>query len=223
MSRLLVTQSLLSSWAYMFDCYEGCEDDAKNDFVATLRREQTPPNEAMQNGIDFENLVYSISSGSFCPKFCEEGINPITGEAEGHLVYPKWYTGAKKVADIIMGAPVQVKTSCPLTVDGQDFLLYGILDSLKAGTIYDVKFLNSSMGGSDLYGKYLDSPQHPAYFRLIPEANNFKYLVSDGQDIYIEEYTRKQTRPIEEFIHEFFSSISGTEFEKLYRENWEAR
>ena len=205
MSRLLVTQSLLSSWAYMFDCYEGCEDDAKDDFVATLRREQNPPTDAMQNGIDFENLVYSISSGNYDP------------------VFHKWYTGAKKVADIIMGAPVQVKASCPLTVDGQDFLLYGILDSLKAGTIYDVKFLNSSMGGSDLYGKYLDSPQHPAYFRLIPEANNFKYLVSDGQDIYIEEYTRKQTRPIEEFIHEFFSSISGTVFEKLYRENWEAR
>ena len=70
-------------------------------------------------------------------------------------------------------------------------LLYtSILDALKAGTIYDVKYLNKSMGSAELAWKYLESAQHPAYFYIVPEAHEFKYLVSDGKDLYIEQYPR---------------------------------
>lgn len=202
MERFLMTQSLLSAWAYQFDCFEGNEDDAQAEFLRTLRREPGETTEAMLNGRDFEDRVYSAAEGK-----------TIRSDA-------KWRTGALAIADIIRGAQIQVKLSREIKVDGMTFLLYGILDALKAGTIYDVKFMSKSMNSADVYGKYLDSAQHPAYFYLVPEATEFKYLVSDGEDIYIETYSREDTRPISAFIHEFIASIKQQGLMDVYKEHW---
>lgn len=202
MERYLITQSLLSAWAYTFDCYEGGEEDAMADFLATLNREKREPSEAMLNGIAFENAVYAHASGA--ARFLPKG----------------WENGVRQVAEIIQGAPVQVKAQKEITVDGMTFLVFGILDALKAGTIYDVKFVNKKFGGLELAGKYLDSAQHPAYFYLVPEATEFKYLVSDGEDIYIETYRREDTRPIGEIISQFVASLRDMGLFDLYREKW---
>lgn len=202
MARYLMTQSLLSSWAYTFDCFEGCEEDAQADFLRTLRREPGEQTEAMLNGISFETGVY-LAAANLPDKPNE-----------------KWINGTKTVADIIRGAQVQVKVSREIVVDGMSFLLYGILDALKAGVIYDVKFLNKSMNSADLYGKYLNSAQHPAYFYLVPNATEFQYLVSDGEDVYIERYQRDQTRGIDEIIHDFIDSITKQGLLDLYKEKW---
>lgn len=205
MQRYLITQSLLSAWAYTFDCYEGCEESAQEDFLRVLRREKGEQTEAMLNGISFENAVYATANGK---------LNPT-----GH----KWEVGIRQVADIIKGAPVQVKAQSEITVDGIDFLVYGILDALKAGTIYDVKFKNKSFGSLDLAGDYLNSPQHPAYFYIVPEASEFKYLVSDGFDIYIETYRREDTAFIGDIIREFIESITIMDLLDLYKEKWQAK
>lgn len=202
MARYLMTQSLLSSWAYTFDCFEGCEEDAQADFLRTLRREPGEQTEAMLNGISFETGVY-LAAANLPDKPNE-----------------KWINGTKTVADIIRGSQVQVKVSREIVVDGMSFLLYGILDALKAGVIYDVKFLNKSMNSADLYGKYLNSAQHPAYFYLVPNATEFQYLVSDGEDVYIERYQRDQTRGIDEIIHDFIDSITKQGLLDLYKEKW---
>lgn len=64
MGRYLMTHSLLSSWLYTMkgNPYEDMttERDPMAEFMLTLRREPTPTTEAMQNGIDFEDLVTSI-------------------------------------------------------------------------------------------------------------------------------------------------------------------
>lgn len=203
MERYLITQTLLSSWAYQFNAAEGFEEEAKEDFLRTLRREKREPNENMKNGIEFEDEVYMAAAIPRPP-------------------HKKWEDGILKVAHIIKGAPVQVKASRELQVGDMTFLVYGILDALKAGTIYDVKFLNSSMGSSELAGKYLESPQHPAYFYLVPEAFEFQYLVSDGKDLYIEKYTRDESRHISEFIAEFINSITQLGLLDIYKENWRA-
>ncbi|MBQ0124737.1 MAG: hypothetical protein KBS59_00240 [Clostridiales bacterium] len=205
MSKYLLTQSLLSAWGYMHDCYEGCEDDAVESFISTLRREQTPTTEVQQNGIDFEDEVYKVSHG--LPR-------------EPH---PEWEEGIQAVAQRIKGAPNQIRVSRDLTVDGTDFLVYGKLDALSAGTIYDVKFSNKSFNSTDIYGKYLESPQHPTYFYCVPEANKFIYLVSDGKDLYTEEYTRQNTRSLESVVREFMSDVSSMKLFDTYREFWEAR
>ena len=202
MPRYLITQSLVSSWAYMFDCFEGCEDDAQQEFLQTLRREPKENSEAMQKGIAFENAVYAEVAG--IPR------KPID----------KWERGIKAVASIIRGAKVQVRASRPLEVDGTEFLVYGILDALRAGTIYDVKFSTEYLGSYDAYGKYINSPQHPFYFHLIPGAREFQYLLSDGDDYYIEVYRREQTKSAAEIISEFIRSITEMGLLDTYKEKW---
>ena len=203
--KYLITQSLLSAWAYQFDCVEGYEEEARESFLRTLRREKEEPTDAMLNGIEFENAVYATAAGTMDPT--------------GH----KWEKGIQKVAKYLKNAPVQVKVSSDIRVDGMDFLLYGILDALKAGTIYDVKFLNKSIGSAELAGKYLESAQHPAYFYLVPDALAFRYLVSDGEDIYIESYLRQDTRYIGDYIHDFLLSITTDGLLDTYKEYWQAQ
>ena len=221
MARYLITQSLLSSWNYVFDCFEGYEDEAREEFMQTLRREKGEQSEAMLKGIAFENLCYSIADGSFRPGFeLSTPCEPNSGEPMERRFYPPGYQGACKVAEYIKGAPVQVRSQREITVDGMDFLVYGVLDALKAGTIYDVKFKNKSFGSLDLAGSYLDSPQHPAYFYIVPEASEFKYLVSDGTDIYVETYYREHTPFISDIIHDFIDSLAGWGLLDLYKEKW---
>ena len=202
--RYLITQTLLGSYQYLFSVDPEYFEGALADFEATLRRERREPTEAMLNGINFENLVYAKANGISC---------------EPHK---KWQEGINLVASVIKGAQIQVKAKRELTVNCTDFLLYGILDGLKAGVIYDVKFLNKGIGGAELAGKYLNSPQHPAYFALIPEANMFQYLVSDGKDIYVETYLREQTESIEKHIQEFMQGIEAMCLLDVYKAHWQA-
>lgn len=205
MARYLITKSLISSWQYIFDCAEGYEDDAYNDFLSALRREERETPEAAQNGIAFENAVYRSAAG------------------KPYGSFPAWEQGIQKVASIIRGATVQVRVQREITVDGTEYLVYGILDALKAGIIYDVKFKNRSFSGLDLAGNYLESPQHPAYLYMVPEAREFQYLVSDGEDLYVEKYTREDTRFIGDIIGEFIRSITGMGLLDEYHKYWATR
>ena len=206
--KLLITQSLLSAWSYLYACQEGQEDNAREDFERTLRRERSEPTEAMQNGIDFEREVYKKAAR--LPRKPHE----------------KWERGIDAVATVIKGAPVQVKLSRDIEVSGRKFLLYGILDALKAGIIYDVKFTNKSLTSSSpsySVGKYLESAQHPVYFGLVPEAYEFHYLVSDGVDLCTEAYRREASRPVTEIIAEFMASVESMGLLPLYMEKWAAK
>ena len=204
MAKYLITQSLLSAWGYMFDCQEGAEEEAKVDFLATLDRQKKEPTQAMLNGLSFEDQVYAQAHG--LPRAPHE----------------QWERGIRKVAEIIGNAPVQVKAKREIEVCGMTFLVYGILDALQAGIIYDVKFRNKSLGSDDIYGKYLSSPQHPAYFYIVPEATEFQYLVSDGDDVYKETYTRENTRFIGDIIREFVASMESMGLMERYKQNWVA-
>lgn len=223
--RYLITQSLISSWNYMMTCREECQEEAYSDFLDTLNRVRKESTPAMQNGIDFENLVYSIANGTFQPRKVPTGKS---ARAMGDTVtfetteYPKWYEGANAVATQIKGAQTQVKAYRELTIGETTLLVYGIMDALKAGVIYDVKFSNKSFGSADLAGKYLDSPQHPAYFYLTPEAREFRYLVSDGTDLYTETYRPENCRPFPEIASEFIGSLETLKLLETYKEKWAA-
>lgn len=203
--RYLITQSLLGAWNYVHSCYEGCEEDAMASFLSALRREPSEITEAMQNGIDFENEVYAQASGQLRPP------------------HPKWEHGIMQVASLLTGAQFQVRVQRELEIDNMTFLVYGVLDALQAGTIYDVKFKNKSFGSIDLAGEYFDSPQHPFYFYLVPEALRFRYLVSDGQDLYIEEYRPEDTADAEDLIREFVAFLKATDLLDTYKQFWAAR
>lgn len=205
MDRYLITQSLISSWAYCYDCYESSEESAMEDFIRTLRREPSERTQEMQNGLDFEREVYAAAANM---------------DRQPHEL---WEPGIQAVAKVIRGAQFQVRLSREIEVCGMTFLVYGVLDALKAGVIYDVKFVNKDFSKIELAGKYLNSAQHPFYFYIVPEAYEFNYLVSDGQDLYKETYCREQARSADSIIGEFVQSISGNGLLPLYKEKWLAK
>jgi len=209
MARYLITQSLLSSWLYIYDCFDGYEDSAMDAFLHTLRREpeelDDEQRQRIQNGIEFENEVYSQAAG------------------ERRAPHPKWESGICEIADLLKGAQFQVKVYREIEVAGITFLVYGILDALREAVISDVKFKNKSFGSLDLAGDYLNSPQHPLYFYLVPEARLFRYLVSDGQDVYIEQYEPGDCPSAAELILQFVQFLTANNLLDAYLQNWQAR
>jgi hypothetical protein len=203
-----MTQTLPGAWNYLFSCREGQEDSASEDFLRVLRREKGEPTEAMLKGRAFEDEVYKEISGA------------------RRKPHPEWEDGIRAVATTIKGAQTQVTASREIEIAGRKFLLYGILDALKAGVIYDVKFTVKSLASaSSSYdvGKYLTSPQHPVYMALVPEAYEFRYIISDGTDAVVETYRRKETQPVEKIIAEFVASLEAMGLLSLYEEKWAAK
>ena len=199
---LKITQTLLSAWEYTYACREECHEEAYHDFLNALNLVPKEKTESMMNGLLFEDEVYKEASGI------------------ERYEHPTWELGIMKTASIIRGGQFQVKADRNITVAGHEFKIIGILDVLKAGTIYDIKFLNKGFHSADVVNKYLHSPQHPAYFYLVPEAYQFKYIVCDGTDIYTEPYTRKNTRHIGEIIEEFVSFLKDSDLWEIYQEKW---
>lgn len=168
--------------------------------MKTLNREPIAPNQAILDGRMFENMVYA----------CAEGQPPQADH--------KWYKAVCEAAEIVKGGAFQVKLYKDITINNVDFLLYGILDVLKAGSIQDLK-LSKSYHQS----KYLDSPQHPMYFELCPEAREFIYVVSDGKDIYKERYLREDTDSIEKEIKMFMDFLDERNLVKVYCDKWKSK
>lgn len=203
--RYMVTHTLLGAWQHAMaeNPYADAttEEDPMEDFLKVLRREPREATEAMQNGLDFEALCYRLA----------RGIHETTNKDD------KWYDAGCQIADVIRGGAIQYKAKTTLTVAGTEILLFGVLDVLKAGTIYDIKFSK----GYDR-GKYFDSTQHPAYFQLIPEAKEFTYLVSNGSAVFTETYRREDTRSIVPTIADFLSWLDSTGLDGIYKEKWRA-
>lgn len=200
MPRYLMTHSLLASWLYAMkeNPYEDAttERDPYAEFLQVLRREPTPTTEAMQKGIDFENLVTNI-------------VND-TGDSKD-----RWYDAARKVAGYVRGGILQYKARRIITVRNVELVLYGRLDCLKAGVIQDIKF-----SGSYDRGKYFSSTQHPTYFEIVPEAKSFVYLVSNGSEVWTERYSREETPSILPTISDFLEWLDALELAPLYKEKW---
>lgn len=201
----MITHSLLSAWLRSIseNPYDDAtqEDSSKEEFLRVLRREPTPTTEAMQNGIDFEDMVTALT--------------------QGRPTDPKkaaWLEAAQKVADIVRGGQLQYAAKRYVQAYGTEIMLYGRLDALKAGHIYDIKFSKSYERG-----KYYDSTQHPMYLQLIPEAMDFTYLVSNGTDVWTERYRREEPAPIMYTVNNFLSWLHTMGLMQLYQEKWLAR
>ncbi len=209
MPRYKITKSLIESWYYVQDCWEGQEESAMDSFLHALRCEEEELTEEqqknIQNGFDFERMVTEMATGTF---------------VQDGGTRPGWYFAASQFADLVRGAQFQVRIAKPITVRGIDFEIHGVLDALREGTIFDIKFKNKSFGSLDLPGNYLDSAQHPFYFYLVPEARRFLYLVSDGSDIYIEQYTPEESRDAYDVIAEFVDFLQSSNLMETYKEHW---
>ena len=207
MAAYLMTHSLLSSWLYSLreNPYEDMETekDAREEFMKVLRREPTEVTEAMQNGNDFEALVTKILTGNAGTAFAFE---------------PKWYDAASAVASELRGAQLQFSVSKRVLIAGQEYVLHGRFDALRAGVISDIKFSKSYDKG-----RYFDSTQHPMYMFLMPTAREFTYIVSNGSGVWHETYTREETRDIFPIITAFLSWLEDAGLLELYRKHWVAK
>ncbi len=201
--RYLMTHSLLNSWLYAIkeNPYEDAtsDRDPMEELMLVLRREPTPTTEAMMKGIQFENMVTAITRGACAP-----------GD--------RWYAAAAEVASYIQGGQLQYRARKEIKVRGMTLVLYGRLDALKAGSIYDVKFSSSYDRG-----KYITSTQHPTYLELVPEAREFTYLVSNGAEVWTETYRREDTPDIRPIISDFLSWLEAYGLLDTYKEKWLAK
>jgi hypothetical protein len=194
-NRFLITQSLLSSWLWSYKLENGYDD-----FLKTLRREPIQQTKAMLDGIRFENCLNAVLDGA--------EIEPTH----------EWYEPITQLANELQGAQQQAALSKDVTIGGTDFVLYGKLDYLRGGVIYDTKYSKTYR-----VGKYLDSPQHPMYFALVQEAREFQYKICDGNYIYTETYRRDEVEPIERTIKHFMDFLDKMNLVSVFYENWKSK
>ena len=129
-----------------------------------------------------------------------------------------WYQAASQVASVVKGGLLQFKARKQIVAKGMPILLYGRLDALKAGIVYDIKFSSSYDAG-----KYIDSTQHPTYLELVPEAQKFTYLVSNGSYVWPETYRRDETPSIIPVIEDFFDWLQLQGLMDIYKEKWASK
>lgn len=135
-----------------------------------------------------------------------------------------------------LGGAYQVKVS----KEYGDYLLYGIIDCLKGGIIYDYKYTANYE-----VGKFFNNHQTLMYLDMVPEArkmvylitnkfekieyadNNFKDIKSvayDIGDIFREEYTKDLfPETIESVLYKFIAWLKAYNLYDLYTEKWKCK
>ena len=195
--RYLMTQSLLAAWQY------NLSGGPQEEFLSVLRREKTEQTQAMKDGIEFERLVWE----------CACGKEP----EEKH----KWAQGIREIAEIVRGGAYQVALSDEAEIEGEEYLLYGIVDFVKQGVIFDVKFSKRYENRGNV-NYYLTSPQAPMYLRLLPGAKQFVFLISDGAQVFSEAYTQEEITPIEKTAAAFTENLKQRGLWDVYTAFWRA-
>lgn len=118
---------------------------------------------------------------------------------------------------IVDGGEFQAEFSRRIEVNGMKIVLYGFLDCLKAGRIYDIKRV-----GRYSYPKYKTSHQHAMYFALVPNAIDFTYLVMDdsGKHHY-ERYEPCNCEDVTDVVARFLSWLEGNGAMDTFKANWD--
>ena len=201
---LLITHSLLNSFDYIFRASDDWQDKAHDSFIRTLNRVDIEATSAMLAGREFEQLVCDVVYGK-----AVDGSH-------------RWLTGATDIAGIVKGSCTleQARVHKNMTINGTNYLLYGVLDWLGSGVIFDVKY-KENLSNYDV-GNYYDNTQHRTYFSLVDGAERFEYLISNGRKVYRESYTRQECRPIQQTISDFERWLKCYGLWGVYVEKWQA-
>lgn len=122
----------------------------------------------------------------------------------------------------------QIKLSKDIATKTGTYVLYGRLDCLKAGRIFDYKYT-----GSYDVGKFFNSYQTLIYFEICPEANSFEYLISnnykDGKtleeiNLYHEVYLRDDMKlNIHDEVDSFIEWLRTNNLYDLYTSMWKSK
>lgn len=121
-----------------------------------------------------------------------------------------------------------------------DYLLYGIIDCLKGGIIYDYKYTQNYE-----VGKFFNNHQTLMYLEMVPEAKKMVYLIANKfekveyqdlnfkdvsnikyevGDIFREEYTKDMfPETIDSILHKFEEWLKTYNLFDLYTEKWKCK
>lgn len=191
----LITPSLYSSWYY----YRAIETKTQDDFINVLNKVKTEQNQRMLDGIRFEDDIVANING-IAPQGTESYVNCV-----------------EEIAKLVKGSFFQVKCYKEAKIGGVNFLLYGRADAVCRQYIGDIKYVEKY----DL-GKYESSIQHLLYCYAL-EMNNFKYLISDGNDCFIEDYVRNDTLLFSRVSDMYDDIMYHAQFREPFMKNWKAR
>ena len=121
-----------------------------------------------------------------------------------------------------------------------DYLLYGIIDCLKGGIIYDYKYTQNYE-----VGKFFNNHQTLMYLEMIPEAKKMVYLITNKfekteypdfnfndianieykvGDIFREEYTKDMfPETMDSILYKFEEWLKQYDLFELYKEKWKCK
>ena len=180
---------------------------------------------------------YNIKNGTledFIKVLNKEEFEPTESILKG-FEYEKYMQ--ENFEETLNGA-YQVKVS----KEYDDYLLYGIVDCLKGGIIYDYKYTKHYE-----VGKFFNNHQTLMYLEMIPEAKKMVYLITDkfvkemplsaplnyeycGEyeykvgDVYREEYTKDMfPETIDSILHKFEQWLKQYNLFDLYTEKWKCK
>lgn len=198
---LYVTATLLNSWQRIWDAKNWVRE-SEDDTVAVEDKIEEAMEKAKAEFIDCLNRV---------PIPDNEAMK------KGREYEQAVYDGKDDVfSPIVENGEFQAAYTKQVNINGLNIMLYGILDCLKAGRIYDIKRV-----GHYQSRKYLTSHQHPMYFALVPKARDFCYLVMDDKgDHHIERYEPCNCENVEDVIAEFITWLQSNDLFKTYTEKW---
>lgn len=106
-----------------------------------------------------------------------------------------------------------------------DYLLYGKVDCLKGGIIYDYKYTKNYE-----VGKFFNNHQTLMYLEMVPEAKKMVYLITNKfeddeiGDIFREEYTKDLfPETMDSILHKFEAWLKEYNLFDLYAEKWKCK
>ena len=105
-----------------------------------------------------------------------------------------------------------------------DYLLYGIIDCLKGGIIYDYKYTKNY----DV-GKFFNNHQTLMYLEMVPEASKMIYLITnkfeeEPGEIFREEYTKDLfPETIDSILSKFEKWLKEYNLFDVYAEKWKCK
>ena len=209
--RIRITATLLNSWQYIWDCknyvYEG-----ENDEICYEEKLKEAQEKAKQ---DFINMLNRIPTpdNEFMKK--------------GREFEDKVCSGNDSVfSPIVENGIFQLKITKNIDIDGVPVILYGVLDVLKKGKIYDIKRVQKYK-----YPKYKTSHQHTLYLFLVPEAIDFEYLICDDkvespiiekrkEAYHHEHYIRENCEDIISVLRNFINYLKANDLFEIWINKW---
>lgn len=198
----LITPSLLNAWAFIEQSVEYVRE-SENDVISY----EDKCDDARKKAFDDFLLVLK-----------REPVPTNQYMQLGNEFEADTYAGKTCFSEIVEGGAFQIVGKKYETINGINFLLYGRLDCLKGGVIYDIKRVQRWK-----LAKYKKSHQHPFYMHLFSDCSEFQYLIFDGEKGHIEKYDRAECSDIKLVIGDFIEWLENNNLLDIYLQNWRTK